>query len=351
MAIYLHEKYAKEVEQKFTLDSVIAGKCSNKYTFEGVKTVNIPTIVAQDLTDYTRSGMQRYGEPKEVQDTMQSMTMEYDKGFSLTVDKGNNSEQNAIKNAGRVLKVQMEEKVIPLNDKLALFKWTQFAGKVAGVAAALTKDTVLAEIRKCRKYFVDHKIKMKEGTIYLGVPSSVYTVMLELTEFIEADKLGEELLSNGVVGKIYNMLVTEMPEDYFTDGVQFLAWKSDAVLNPKKIWDTKIHMDPPGLSGHLLEGRFIFDGFVIGEKSDAVYACVLNSKKLTCSITTSTGAITSSGSSLIMYTTDGTDPRYSKSAKVYSAALGEIKSGTVRAVGFSNLESGKFTSDVAEASA
>ena len=347
MAITLHERYAKDVEKKFTLESIVAGKTANKYSFEGVKTVNIPTIVSQPLGEYKRTGTNRYGEPKEVQDTMQTVTLEVDAAFSMTVDKGNNTEQQAIKNAGTVLKVQMEEQVVPAYDTRVLGQWTRFAGKVAGVSSALTASTVYKEIIKARKHFVNAKINMSKGRIYLGVPATTYELLLENEHFLAADKLNEKLLSNGVVGKISNMLVVEIPDEYLGTGVQFIAWHADCVEAPKKIWDTNLHMNPPGISGHLLEGRFIYDGFVLAEKCDGVYSLVLSADKLaTPTISTSGKTITCSGATLIKYTNDGSDPRYSHTAKPFSGAFVAAAGETVKAVGFAD---GKFTSDVATA--
>ena len=338
MAIFLHERYAKDVEQKFTQESLVAGKTANKYTFEGVKSVNIPTIVSQPLTPYVRSGSNRYGNPQEVQDTMQTLTMEIDEAFSMTVDKGNNSEQAAIKNSGRVLRVEMEEQVIPAYDKRAFAQWTKFAGKVAATSSALTSKTLYTEIVNARKYFKNHMVK---GTAYLGVPATTYALLLENEYFINADKLNEKLLAEGIVGKIHNMLVVELPDDYLAEGVQFIAWHSNCVEAPKKIWDTKVHMDPPGISGHLLEGRFIYDAFVLAEKCNGVYALVLAANKL-ATPTLSGTTLTCAGAE-IRYTNDGSDPRYSKSAMVYSSKV-EGKSGDeIKAVGFA---AGKFTSDL-----
>lgn len=343
MAIILHERYAKDVEKKFTLDSIVAGKTANKYSFEGVKTVNIPTIITQPLNDYKRTGVNRYGEPQEVQDTMQSVTLEVDKSFALTVDKGNNTEQQAIKGAGTVLRVQMDEQVIPAYDKRAFAQWTKFAGKVATVSAALTSSNVYKEIIKARTHFVNSKINMKEGRFFLGVPASVYELLLENEHFIQADKLNAELLTNGVVGKIARMLVVEVPDEYLPTGVQFIVWHADCVEAPKKIWDTNLHMNPPGISGHLLEGRFIYDGFVLGEKANGVYALGLSGSKL-ATPTLSGTTLTCANATLIKYTNDGSDPRYSMTAKVYSAKVEGASGATIKAVGFAE---DKLTSDVA----
>ena len=85
---------------------------------------------------------------------------------------------------------------------------------------------------------------------------------------------------------------------------------------------------------------------MLGVLADSVYVAVDSSKKLgAVTITKSSGAIECSGASKILYTTDGTDPRYSSTAQVYTTALGAISGKTVKAVGYAD---GKFPSDVAE---
>ena len=68
--------------------------------------------------------------------------------------------------------------------------------------------------------------------------------------------------------------------------------------------------------------------------------------------TNSATTLTCSGAALIKYTLDGSDPRFSDSAQVYSAAVNVGAGKTIRAVGFpaQNYETdpGKFTSAVAD---
>ena len=56
---------------------------------------------------------------------------------------------------------------------------------------------------------------------------------------------------------------------------------------------------------------------------------------------------TPSGAEEVRYTVDGTDPRYSDSAKVYAAPVTLTAGTTIRTAAFA---AGKFTSDLAEAS-
>jgi hypothetical protein len=45
----------------------------------------------------------------------------------------------------------------------------------------------------------------------------------------------------------------------------------DAAISPVKLHEYKIHKDPVGISGHVCEGRFIYDAFVLDSKKDGIY--------------------------------------------------------------------------------
>ena len=107
MAINLAEKYSKKVADKFYQESVIAGRTNKDYDFDGVKSIKVYTIVTQDPGDYTRNGTSRYGTPTDVQDTIQTLTITQDTSVSMVVDKGDNKQQELIKNAGKVLALDL----------------------------------------------------------------------------------------------------------------------------------------------------------------------------------------------------------------------------------------------------
>ena len=46
---------------------------------------------------------------------------------------------------------------------------------------------------------------------------------------------------------------------------------SCATVAPAKLEDYKIHEDPPGISGSLVEGRIVYDAFVLENKAKAIY--------------------------------------------------------------------------------
>ena len=113
MAIQLHDKYAKQIQTEFKRESLTNGRFNQEYSFSGVKTVKISTPVTVPMNDYTRTGTSRYGTPTEMEDIVQELTLTQDKSFSLTIDKGNNQDQSGIKEAGRMLSLQIAERAVP----------------------------------------------------------------------------------------------------------------------------------------------------------------------------------------------------------------------------------------------
>ena len=79
------------------------------------------------------------------------------------------------------------------------------------------------------------------------------------------------LAAKGEVGTYDNMTVIKVPKSRMPDGVNFIIAHRNAATAPVKMSETKIHQDPPGISGALLEGREYYDCFVFNAKKNGVY--------------------------------------------------------------------------------
>lgn len=348
MAVNLHERYAKEIQTAFVTGSLTAGVLDNSYSFTGVKTVKISTPITVPMTDYVRGGSNRYGTPTEMQDVVQELTLTQDKSFSLTIDKGNNADQNGIKAAGRMLSLQISERAIPTMDKYAFKQLSLKAGKIVGSATAITKSNICERITAGTTYMNDHEVPSEDRTIF--IPSANYAYLRLSDEFQKCEKLLDKSLAKGQVGTYDGARVVLVPASRWPENVNFIMVHKRAATAPVKLNDTKFHQDPPGISGNLLEGRQYYDLFVYGAKCDGVYVEVntgsgagticatpkLSSKELT----------STTGGAVIKYTIDGTDPRYSSSAVVYTGALTEEAGTKVRAYAYKD---GAFPSEVLEA--
>lgn len=274
MAINLAEKYAKKTADKFYQESVIIGKTARNYDWDGVKSVNIYTIQTVEPGDYSRTGTSRYGTPTEVQDTVQNLAITRDRSVSLTVDKGNNTQQALVKNAGKVMAAEIREQFVPEMDKYCLATWAAYknddGGKVQeGVDASITKANIVSCINKGRVAFVNKKVPKKNSYLYIGATN--FALLTEAPEFTYLENAGTKALEEGVVGKCKGFKVVEVPDDYLPEGVNFMVVCKESVEAPTQIKDMKIHQDAPGISGALLEVRWLYDAFVIDAKKDGIY--------------------------------------------------------------------------------
>jgi len=332
--VNLATKYAEAVQERFYLDSVTQDSFAKDLDveFTGVRTVKVYEVDTVPLNDYNRSGQNRYGTPQELTDNLQESMMTQDKAFTYTIDKGNNREQFNVKQAGVSLKRQMREVVTPYIDRYRLKVWAEKAGCVQELDAAPTKSNI-AEVIMNGTTALDDAMAPAEGrTLY--ITSKLYQQLKLCSEFVNADRLSEKVLTRGVVGQFDGMTVKKVPASFLPAGVYFLIVSKGAAISPVKLNEYKIHADPPGISGDLVEGRVIFDAFVRGAKAGGIYAAVESGKTaatptVTIASHVATIASTTTGA-VIRYTVDGTDPRYSTTAAVYSAsAKPQTESGTV----------------------
>ncbi|MFQ7004771.1 MAG: chitobiase/beta-hexosaminidase C-terminal domain-containing protein [Ruthenibacterium lactatiformans] len=341
--VNLDTKYSKKIDQAFTIASLLKGRLSAENEFVGARTVRIHNINTVPLNDYNRgASANRYGEPAEVGDTVQELTMTQDKSFSGVIDKGNNMDQS-INKAGKFLGVEMSEEVIPAYDKYCFGRLCTLAGKIVGSADAVSGTNVIKRMSAARKWMLDRKVPLKGRTWY--VRSDVFTALVECDQFKNLEKLGTKAVAQGQVGELFGAPVVEVPEDYLSAGVNFILLHKRAATAPEKIHDCKTHIDPPGISGNLVEGRFYYDLFVYGHSGRRVCGRYHGRKRYGAGRATIAGrdAITAAEGATAYYTTDGTDPRYSLTAKAGTAPTGG-KGVVVKAY---QVKDGAFPSPVA----
>ena len=150
--------------------------------------------------------------------------------------------------------------------------------------------------------------------------------MLRLApEWNAIDKAAQDYLVMGKIGEFDGCDVVAATPDIWVTGVNFMIVHKDSAVAPQQLNDTKIHQDPPGLSGDLLEGRNIYDCFVKQAKCDGIYVSLASTANkqadVTFNLSGTSLTLTSSGATTIYYTDDGSDPRYSANVKTYSSAI------------------------------
>lgn len=275
MTVNLHEKYSKQVADKFYKESIILGKTSNEWKPDGVKSIILTTITTYASNAYSRSGSNRYGTPKDVEDTQQTLSMTQDRGVSLIIDKGDYKQSNYLKKVGHVIKLEMREQLIPESDKYALNAWAFADGVGTGTNASITESNILKEITKARSALVNAKC-FRDGDVYMYIGTTLYSTLLGIPEYTTLEKLGTKAVEDGVVGKVRGIKVVEVPDEYMPSGnnsnkVQFLVTNKRSVLFPIQIKDMIVHDNPPGINGSQIDFRYLYDAWVVDARKGGVY--------------------------------------------------------------------------------
>ena len=65
--------------------------------------------------------------------------------------------------------------------------------------------------------------------------------------------------------------IVRVPSAKLPSGCAFLIAHKIAATAPKQLEEYKTHNNPPGISGWLVEGRVIYDCFILNEKADGIY--------------------------------------------------------------------------------
>ncbi len=338
MAINYASQFAPKVAETFATESITDSACGREYQFTGSKSVKVLTVDTVPLNDYNRSGVNRYGEPVELGDTYQELIMGDDKAFTMTIDKGNNADQMNLKGAAEAMKREIAQVVAPYVDKYRLKVWSKNSGLL--VAVSKPEETILDAVFTAGAMMDNAGVPLTDRTLFLSNTCYKYLAMSD--KLIGCQQMSQQILSKGIVGEINGMVVKRVPDNYFPRGVLGLVKWKNATADPVKLQEGKIHKDPPGLSGNLLEGRIYQDSFVLHSKMNGI--CTLSSSLImptypNINVNSSNGQVTivcNSTNTYVRYTTDGSDPRYSETAKTYSAPFSVPKGSTVKAASFAH---------------
>lgn len=271
MAVNLASKYSKKVDERFSLLSVTENIGLNKdYDWNGVKTVMVYNIGTAAMDNYNRSGTNRYGTPAELDDTKTDYTLSKDRAFTFTIDRGNYTEQLMVKEAGKALARQIKEVVVPEIDIYRLSTWATAAANNSHVAThAITNENAYSYFLNAQEALDEDKVPQTGRICY--VTPKFYNLLKQDDSFIKVGDLSQKMLINGQVGEVDGVRIIKIPSSYLPSNTAFLLIWPKCSVSPKKLEDYKTHDNPPGINGWLVEGRVIYDAFVLNAKKDAIF--------------------------------------------------------------------------------
>ena len=269
MAINLAEKYASKVDERFKEKELTGYGLNTDYNWDGVDTINVYSIDTAPLNDYVKSGTSRYGTPEELGDTTASYKLTTDKSFTFTIDEFYKKSQMGAKQAGRALAREIDEVIVPFKDKQRLAKWAEVAAEKAQEITGTPSKTNAYSLFLDMQEVLDNALVPTEGRIFYTSPA-YYKVIKQDDTFIKSGDMSQKMLIKGQVGEIDGVKMVKCPASYFPEGVAGILVYTRSTLSPSKLKDYKIHNDPVGINGDLVEGRIMMDTFVLEQKKKGV---------------------------------------------------------------------------------
>lgn len=272
MAIQLASKFEPYVDEKFTAESKKSLLTNNDFDWTGAHTIKVYKVTTAEMNDYDRAGTgennSRYGQIKGLDAVTEEMTLTKDRSFTFAIDKLDTDETKMQVQAASALERQQREVVIPEIDSYVYGVMCSKAGTKPD-AVQLTKDNIYLEIIKGNAA-LDNADVPETGRIIVVTPD-IYLLMKQCKDIVMETDISNELRIKGVIGMIDGANVIKVPAARLPENFGFMIAHPCATVAPTKLEDYKIHQDPPGISGSLVEGRICYDAFVLDNKAKAIY--------------------------------------------------------------------------------
>ena len=266
----LAAKYAKKVDERFNRESQAMLALNSDYDFVGVKTVNVYSIPTVAMVDYTRSGANRYGTPDDLTRNIQTLSVSRDRAFTFIIDKGDKLQTDMVMDAGKALGRQLKEVWVPEFDAYVFRKLAAEATERGNYATdAITKDNAYEMFLRAMEHMGNKNVPDKGRVAFC---SYKFANLLKMDPaFMKTSDTAQDMIVKGVIGEVDGCKIVRVPSAKLPSGCAFLIAHKIAATAPKQLEEYKTHNNPPGISGWLVEGRVIYDCFVLREKADAIF--------------------------------------------------------------------------------
>lgn len=268
MAMNLATKYSKKVDEKFTLASLTDAAVNNDYDWNGTASINVYGVDTVAMGNYTRTGTARFGVPAELGNTKTTYTLARDRAATWAIDRRNYDETMMVMEAGKSLARQTKEIVVPEIDVYRLAAIHTAAG-TAGNTATLAVTASNAYLM-----FLNQQAKLDEARVPMVgriafVTPAYYNFLKQDGSFIKSTEIAQKMLINGQVGELDGVKIVKVPSTYLPANTAFVITHPSATVGPKVLDTYKIHDNPPGINGWLVEMRVVYDAFVLTNKAAA----------------------------------------------------------------------------------
>lgn len=273
MSIDLVTQYLPYVDELFTTEAKKSLFTNQAFTWQGAHTVKVYKVGTAPMNDYGRNGpvnglWSRYGEVNDLDATTQEMTLRKDRSFTFVIDTLDSDETKQALEGASALARQIREVVVPEVDAYVIAQMAEHAGNKPA-AVALTAENIYGEIIKGSNA-LDNAEAPETGRVLVVTPD-IYMLLKQSKDVNMETDIANEMRLRGVIGMVDGMPVMRVPASRVPDGFGFMVAHSVATVAPTKLESYHTHHNPPGINGTLVEGRIVYDAFVLENKAKALY--------------------------------------------------------------------------------
>lgn len=235
---------------------------NDDWDWDGVDTIKVFTLSDPDIVDYNANGAYRYGNPNEVEDTVQTWQLTEDRAWTKTMDKKNKQDAMGIRQPGKYLAQVTKNKMVPELDTY-IIATIYAAGDAAArddivADAATTSVNAYSNLTEIGADITDNEAP-EEGRVALMTAD--YYNMLKQGGFILDTPGFERSRHSGNLGEIDGNRVVIVPSGRMPANTDLIITHPSVCVAPEKLVDYTLHKNPPGISGDLLEYRHRYDAF------------------------------------------------------------------------------------------
>lgn len=287
MAIDLTTKYQPYVDEIFTTESKKSLVTNNDFSWAGAHSIKLYKVTTGKMNDYDRPGenvgtviegeseqpstviLSRYGAIESLDATTEELTLTKDRSFTFAIDKLDADETQQQLSGASALARQQREVIIPEVDTYVYGVMAAKAG-TKPAAVTLTAGNIYTEIIKANTVMDDAEVP-EDGKRSIIVTPAVLELMKQCDDITLNSDIGAELRLKGVVADMDGLNVIKVPKKRLPANFGFMVAHPCATVAPAKLEEYKVHKDPPFISGDLVEGRIVYDAFVLDNKKMAIY--------------------------------------------------------------------------------
>lgn len=232
-------KVSTQVDERFAHESYAQHVLGNKYEFKGVKTVKVYSFPTVAMSDYQRTGSNRYGTPDDLLNQIQEMTITKDRSWTFVIDKGDNTQNMMLHNAGKACQRQISEVVIPEFDAYVFNKLATVAtANSQADATAVTKSNAYGLFLDAQETLGNKRVPAK-GRIAI-CSYKFANLMMQDPAFIKQGNASQEMVIKGQIGEVDGTRLIRVPSALLPTGCDFILTHPIAGVGPKQLSEYKI---------------------------------------------------------------------------------------------------------------